>query len=104
MHAALARITLATGAVFHALEKDTIGQNVEVARWWNARAAEAPLWACVAALWALPSGSAAVAATNAWAEMDAWEARPLTTCRCSFMHQHTSTSSSASAAACVSCT
>jgi hypothetical protein len=77
VHAALARVTLAAGAELHATGgsggRGARGRERRLRRWWTSREVEAPLWSSLAALWALPSGSAAVAATTAWGEMDAWE-------------------------------
>ena len=41
--------------------------------WWRARASEAPLWRCLAALWSRPSGASAVERTTAFTDFELWE-------------------------------
>ena len=43
-----------------------------IAAWWRIRSVEAPLWVYLAKLWSSSSGQSAVAATNAFREMDHW--------------------------------
>ena len=76
VHASLARIALAAGAQLHCCnavrdEDAAVGASM-IAAWWRIRSVEAPLWVYLATLWSSSSGQSAVAATNAFREMDHW--------------------------------
>ena len=76
VHASLARIALAAGAQLHCCnavrdEEAAVGASM-IAAWWRIRSVEAPLWVYLATLWSSSSGQSAVAATNAFREMDHW--------------------------------
>ena len=77
IHASLARIALAAGAQLHCCDRvrdeDAALGGSMTGAWWRARSAEAPLWNYLATLWSSSSGQSAVAATDAWREMDDWE-------------------------------